>query len=61
MVAAIQTVGEIKRADCRSAAEQRLSLARMVRDHERLYHRLSEERDPKLDDQPRVGEQSLSA
>jgi trehalose/maltose hydrolase-like predicted phosphorylase len=60
MVAAIETVGKIKRADCRSAAEQRFSLARMARDHERLYRRMLEQHDPKPYDQPRVGEQSLS-
>ena len=61
MVAAIEAVGTIKRADCRSAAERRFSMARMARDHERLYRRLLEERDPKPDEQPRVGGQSLSA
>jgi len=40
MVAAIDRIGEIERADCRSVAEQRFSLARMALDHERLYRRL---------------------
>jgi hypothetical protein len=33
----------------------------MARDHERLYRRLLEERDPRPDEQPKVGGQSLSA
>jgi glycosyltransferase involved in cell wall biosynthesis len=61
MVAAVERVGRIERADCRSAAERRFSLARMARDHERLYRRLLEERDPRPNDPLRVGDQSLSA
>ena len=61
MVAAIEAVGTIKRADCRSAAERRFSLARMARDHERLYRRLLEERDPRPNDPLKVGDRSLSA
>jgi glycosyltransferase involved in cell wall biosynthesis len=40
MVAAVHRVGEIRRAYCRSVAEQRFSMQRMARDHERLYRRL---------------------
>jgi glycosyltransferase involved in cell wall biosynthesis len=58
MVAAVGTVGAIKRADCRSAAERRFSLARMARDHQRLYRRLLEDCDPRPNDQLTVGDLS---
>jgi glycosyltransferase involved in cell wall biosynthesis len=37
MTAAVAHVGEIDRRQCRAAAEQRFSLARMVADYDRLY------------------------
>lgn len=40
LVEAIERVGELDRADCRSAVETRFSAARMVRDHLDLYERL---------------------
>ena len=40
LVAAIERVGELDRADCRHAVETRFSADRMVRDHLNLYERL---------------------
>jgi glycosyltransferase involved in cell wall biosynthesis len=40
LVAAIERVGELDRADCRNAVETRFSASRMVRDHLDLYGRL---------------------
>ncbi len=40
MVAAVSRVGELDRAACRAAAEQRFSLMRMAQDHVRLYLRI---------------------
>jgi glycosyltransferase involved in cell wall biosynthesis len=40
MIAAVDRVPEISRADCRDAAEKRFSLLRMARDHERFYRRI---------------------
>jgi glycosyltransferase involved in cell wall biosynthesis len=48
MVTAIGRVGQIDRAECRVAAEQRFSLQRMARDYARLYRCL-------LDDRSRLG------
>src|SRR5262249_18725525 len=42
MISAVERVGGIDRDNCRAAAEQRFSLQRMARDHERLYRRLLE-------------------
>lgn len=41
MLAALDRVPAIDRAHCRAAAEDRFSLQRMARDHERLYRRLT--------------------
>jgi glycosyltransferase involved in cell wall biosynthesis len=40
LIAAIERVGELDRADCRNAVETRFSADRMVRDHLNLYERL---------------------
>jgi glycosyltransferase involved in cell wall biosynthesis len=48
MVTAIGRVGQIDRAECRVAAEQRFSRQRMARDYARLYRCL-------LDDRSRLG------
>jgi len=40
LVNAIGKVEEIDRADCRAAAEQRFSIQRMAREHDRLYRRV---------------------
>lgn len=40
MIRAVDRVGGIDRDNCRAAAEQRFSLQRMARDHERLYRRI---------------------
>jgi glycosyltransferase involved in cell wall biosynthesis len=40
MIAAVDRVPEINRADCRDAAQKRFSLLRMARDHERFYRRV---------------------
>jgi len=42
MTAAVARVGEIDRWQCRAAAEQRFSLARMASDYERLYRAILE-------------------
>jgi glycosyltransferase involved in cell wall biosynthesis len=42
MTAAVARVGEIDRWQCRAAAEQRFSLARMAADYERLYRAILE-------------------
>jgi len=42
MVEALGRLGELNRADCRTAAEQRFSRARMASDHVALYRRLLE-------------------
>jgi glycosyltransferase involved in cell wall biosynthesis len=42
MVSAVDRVGGIDRDKCRAAAEQRFSLQRMARDHDRLYRRVLE-------------------
>ena len=42
MISAVDRVAEIDRNQCRRAAEQRFSLQRMAREHERLYRRLLE-------------------
>jgi glycosyltransferase involved in cell wall biosynthesis len=47
MTAAAAHIGEIDRRQCRVAAEQRFSLARMAADYERLYRAI-------LDDAGRV-------
>jgi glycosyltransferase involved in cell wall biosynthesis len=46
MVAAVDRVGELQRASCRLAAEQRFSLPRMAREYERLYRRILDFRSP---------------
>jgi glycosyltransferase involved in cell wall biosynthesis len=40
MISAVDRVADIDRRDCRRAAEQRFSLQRMARDHERFYRRV---------------------
>ena len=40
MVAAIERIPDIDRADCSTAAQTRFSMARMAADHDRLYRRL---------------------
>jgi glycosyltransferase involved in cell wall biosynthesis len=40
MICAVDRVPELRRADCRDAAERRFSLLRMARDHERFYRRV---------------------
>ncbi|MHC1557834.1 glycosyltransferase family 4 protein [Actinomycetospora sp. C-140] len=40
MVAALDRIGSLDRRACRAAAEQRFSVARMARDHVRLYRAL---------------------
>jgi glycosyltransferase involved in cell wall biosynthesis len=40
LVEAVGQAGELRRADCRAAAERRFSRERMVADHVRLYRRL---------------------
>src|SRR5215469_14908725 len=42
MISAVDRVGDLDRNQCRVAAEQRFSLQRMAREHERLYRRLLE-------------------
>jgi glycosyltransferase involved in cell wall biosynthesis len=42
MISAVDRAGEIDRDMCRAAAEQRFSLQRMARDHDRLYRRVLE-------------------
>jgi glycosyltransferase involved in cell wall biosynthesis len=42
MISAVDRVAEIDRRQCRRAAEQRFSLQRMARDHERFYRRVLE-------------------
>jgi len=42
MTAAAAHIGEIDRRQCRAAAEQRFSLARMAADYERLYRAVFE-------------------
>ena len=42
MTAAVAHIGEIDRWQCRAAAEQRFSLARMAADYERLYRAILE-------------------
>src|SRR5215471_20059386 len=42
MITAIDRAGGINRDKCRAAAEQRFSLQRMARDHDRLYRRVLE-------------------
>ena len=54
MVAAVHRVGEIRRARCRLAAEQRFSLPRMARDYERLYRRILDCRSPLPRQRPTV-------
>jgi glycosyltransferase involved in cell wall biosynthesis len=54
MVAAVPRVGEIRRARCRLAAEQRFSLPRMARDYERLYRRILDCRSPLPRQRPSV-------
>jgi glycosyltransferase involved in cell wall biosynthesis len=44
MVTAIDRIAQIDRGDCRAAAEQRFSMERMAREHERLYRRVLEDR-----------------
>ena len=44
MVTAVGRVPEIQRRQCRAAAEQRFSLARMALDHHRLYRRILRDR-----------------
>jgi glycosyltransferase involved in cell wall biosynthesis len=40
LVEAVGRVGELRRADCRTAAQRRFSMERMAQDHIRLYRRL---------------------
>lgn len=40
LAAAVDKVGDLDRAACRSRVERKFSLDRMARDHERLYHRV---------------------
>jgi glycosyltransferase involved in cell wall biosynthesis len=54
MVAAVPRVGEIRRARCRLAAEQRFSLPRMARDYQRLYRRILDCRSPLPRQRPSV-------
>ena len=61
MISAVDRVGEIDRNQCRSAAEQRFSLQRMARDHDRLYRRLLDRESSLMRRIPAAGRRLISA
>lgn len=61
MIAAVDRVPEISRADCRDAAEKRFSLLRMARDHERFYRRIVESGAGNVRHIPEPGRRLVSA
>ncbi len=61
MISAIDRVGDIDRTQCRRAAEQRFSLQRMAREHERLYRRLLERESSLIRRIPAAGRRLINA
>jgi glycosyltransferase involved in cell wall biosynthesis len=61
MISAIDRAGEIDRNQCRRVAEQRFSLQRMARDHERLYRRLLERESSLMRRIPAAGRRLINA
>jgi len=55
MTEAVAHVGEIDRGQCRAAAEQRLSLARMAADYDRLYRTSLEHPGRPMPERPGTG------
>ncbi len=61
MISAVDRVAEIDRNLCRGAAEQRFSLQRMARDHERLYRRVLERESGLVGQIPAASRRLISA
>jgi len=61
MISAIDRVGEIDRKQCRRAAEQRFSLQRMAREHDRLYRRLLDRESSLMRRIPAAGRRLINA
>ena len=61
MISAVDRVAEIDRSQCRRAAEQRFSLQRMAREHERLYRRLLERESSLMRRIPAAGRRLINA
>lgn len=61
MISAVHRVAEIDRDACRKAAEQRFSMQRMARDHERFYRRVLESQARFTHRIPATGRRLISA
>jgi glycosyltransferase involved in cell wall biosynthesis len=61
MLRALDRIGEIRRDNCRDAAERRFSLLRMARDHERFYRRVLDSEAGFIRRIPEAGRRLVSA